>query len=117
MLEDKHKPLAARLGFIAKKIASKHLVHIKGLDPPKLRRCKACQAPITCEDVKSKRKLLVITCSLCGIKRHYSNSLNDTKTKKVDKRMKMKLNRSRRKKKVNQLKKNSARVKIDAASH
>lgn len=74
LLEDKHKPLAARLGFIAKKISTKHLVHSNGADPPKLRHCKACQAPITCEDVKSKRKSLNIKCSLCGLTRKYSNS-------------------------------------------
>lgn len=74
LLEDKHKPIAARLGFIAKKIASKHLVHIKGTDSPKLRRCKACQAPITCADVKSKNGSLHVRCPLCGVERKYSTA-------------------------------------------
>lgn len=74
LIEDKHKPLAARFGFIAKKISSKHMIHIRGFDPPKLRRCKACQAPITCDNIKSKDHSLRVGCSLCGYKRKLSVS-------------------------------------------
>lgn len=74
LLEDKHKPLAARLGYIAKKISTKHLIHTNGADQPKLRRCKACYAPITTDNIKSRRRKLLIHCSLCGFKRKYSIS-------------------------------------------
>lgn len=72
LLEDQHKPLAARLGFIASKISSKHLVHVNGADPPKLRRCKACQAPITCDNVRPEARKILVKCSLCGFQRRYS---------------------------------------------
>lgn len=69
LIEDKHKPLAAQYGYIAKKIALKSVVSIKGSDPPKSRRCKACQAPITCDNVKIKKKKIFASCSLCGYSR------------------------------------------------
>lgn len=90
ILEANHKPLAARLGFIAKKISCKHLVHIKGSEPSKLRRCKSCQAPITSDNVKSKDKALKVTCSLCGFSRHFSVNQSDKakKTKNKTKQFK-----------------------------
>lgn len=72
LLEDKHKPLAARFGYIAKKIASKHVVHINGADPPKLRHCFCCHAPITSSDVRCNGAKLFIECSLCGQRRRYN---------------------------------------------
>lgn len=69
IIEDKHKPLAAQYGYIAKKIALKNLVSITGSDPPKLKRCKACQAPINCDNVRTKKKKIVVTCSLCKYSR------------------------------------------------
>lgn len=79
LLEERHQPLAARLGFIASKISAKHLVHVNGADTPKLRRCKACQAPITCDDIRSAKKKIFVKCSLCGLERHYSVSKEQLK--------------------------------------
>lgn len=72
LLEDEHKPVAAKLGYIAKKVAARFTIHTQGADPPKLRRCKACQAPITSGDLRVADKRLVARCSLCGFKRHFS---------------------------------------------
>lgn len=74
LINDKHKPLAAYYAYISKKIELKHLVHIRGADPPKTSRCKACQAPITCDNIQSRAKKLVVKCSLCGFIRMFSNS-------------------------------------------
>lgn len=74
LLEDKTKSQAARLGFIAKQIQEKHVIHINGADTPKLRRCKACHGPITCDDVINKKKNLTIKCSLCGNTKRYIDS-------------------------------------------
>lgn len=71
LLEDQHKPLAAKLGYIAKKIASKHVVHTSGTDSLKLRHCQSCQAPITCTDTKCDKGKLILKCSLCGNTRRY----------------------------------------------
>lgn len=79
LLENEHKPLAARLSFIAKKISSKHQIHINGADVPKLRHCKACQAPITCDNIRSKSKSLVVKCSLCGFTKSYSHKSKEVK--------------------------------------
>lgn len=89
LLEDKHKTQAARLNYIAKQICEKHVVHISGYDPPKLKRCKACQAPILSDDLLIENKMLVKKCSLCGFKRRYGihkrGAANMGKNKTVEK--------------------------------
>lgn len=102
ILESSCKPLAARLGFIAKKIASKHVIHIKGIDAPKLRRCKACQAPITVSDVKFNRKQIVASCSLCKFQKRYGQQARKRKNtikRKEDGRNRKKNQKRRRRKK------------------
>lgn len=65
LLEDKHKSQAARLGYIAKQIREKYVVHINGADTPKLTRCKVCHGPITCDNVYMRKKKQFVKCSLC----------------------------------------------------
>lgn len=98
LVESHSKPLAARLGFIAKKICAKHTVHISGLDAPKLRKCKACYAPITVDDIKFQDKQLLVKCSLCGIQRRYGQKISSRKSTRRTKEEK-KPKRRRRKKK------------------
>lgn len=71
ILEDEHKRLAARLGYIAKKISAKYVIHVNGVDTPKLRRCKVCQSQITLGEIHYKSKTIHIKCSLCGTQRRY----------------------------------------------
>ena len=82
LLEDKHKPLAAHYGYIAREIAYKHVVHSSGLDSPKLRHCRACQTPITSSDVKCDDGKLHIRCPLCGLSRNYRVIPKSTKNSK-----------------------------------
>lgn len=74
LLGHQHKNLAGRLGYIAKKISQKHVVHTNGADLPKLFLCKACQTPVDVRDVQSKGKKTILKCPSCGFKRSYSNS-------------------------------------------
>lgn len=74
ILADDHKQLAARLGYIEKKIVNKHNIHIRGFDPPKLRRCKRCLAAITPPDVAARRGTIVVRCPLCDLVRKFSAS-------------------------------------------
>lgn len=71
LLQDKHKRLAARLGYIAKKIQQKHVVHIKGIDAPRLRKCKACQGPLNVEDIRHEVQWIVVKCPLCSLTKRY----------------------------------------------
>lgn len=71
LIEDDHKSLAAHYGYIAKKIASKNVIHLSGIDPSRLRHCAACQAPITSRDLKNDKGKLNVKCTLCGLKRSY----------------------------------------------
>lgn len=71
IIEDKHKPLAAYYGHIAQKIAKNHVVHLNGADPNRLRHCSACQAPITCDNLKSRKGKIKVRCSICGWQCNY----------------------------------------------
>lgn len=81
-LLDNHKPLAARYGYIANEIAQKFTVHTKGVDAPKLLHCFACQAPITCSNIKPKGGKIIVHCDLCDLRRHYSISRRKKDRKK-----------------------------------
>lgn len=76
-IEDDHKPLAARYGYIAREIAFKHVFHLKGTDPTRLRRCKSCQAPITSSNIKSLKGHIHIKCEICGSRRNYKFGSKD----------------------------------------
>lgn len=72
LLKEEHPSQAARLGYIAKQICEKHVIHIDGVDTPKLVRCKACRVPITSECVMmTKEKQFKVKCRTCGHLRRY----------------------------------------------
>lgn len=89
LLEDKYKSQCARLGYISKQIREKHVVHVKGADPPKIKHCKSCQAMITCNDVISRRRhKILIKCPLCNYSKHmdtWSGMLPENQTRKEKK--------------------------------
>lgn len=88
ILQDKYKRLAARLGYTAKLIQLGHQVHVKGIDAPRLRRCKACHAPLGFDNIRHEERWLYIKCSLCGVQRKYSILNNMKLYKKRSKRRK-----------------------------
>lgn len=80
VLGDKHPSQAARLGYIAKQVCEKHVVHIRGVDAPKLLRCKACRAFINIDSIKStKSKTIEVRCNLCNQSRFYGLTKKKTK--------------------------------------
>lgn len=83
LLRSEHLGLAARLGYIAKKIQQKHLVHIKGIDAPRLRKCKTCQAPLNVEDIRHEQQWILVKCPLCGLIKRYGLLADKKHAKKV----------------------------------
>lgn len=88
LLQDKLKSQAARLGHIAKEVQLKYVVHIRGSDPPKLRRCKACQSPLGCDNIGVKGSFIEAKCPLCGLRKKFSSSRERETQRIVGKRRK-----------------------------